>query len=62
MFLNLAIMVRYMGGACAVIYSTYCGYRLGEQYGQIGVEYIVGGVLLGRGILPHVRQSNWRNA
>ena len=34
----------------------------GAQCGQIGVAYIVGGVLVGRGILPHVRHSKRRSA
>jgi hypothetical protein len=40
----------------------YYGYSLGEQWGQMGTEYIVGGVLLGRVILPHVKQRSWRSA
>ena len=55
MFFNLAKMVYCMVGAWVVIYSMYYVYKLGAQYGHIGVEYIVEGVLLGRGILPQVR-------
>ena len=40
----------------------YWGYNVGEQCGQIGVVYIVWGVLGGRFILPQVRHSNWRSA
>ena len=40
----------------------YCGYSVGEQWGHMGTEYIVGGVLVGRLILPHVKQSSWRSA
>ena len=40
----------------------YYGYSLGEQWGHMGTEYIVGGVLVGRLILPHVKQSSWRSA
>ena len=51
-----------MEGAWSVISVMYYGYSLGEQWGQMGTEYIVGGVLLGRVILPHVKQSSWRSA
>ena len=40
----------------------YCVNISGAQYGQSGVVYIVGGVLVGRGILPHVRKSSRRSA
>lgn len=51
-----------MVGACRVVYAMYWGYNVGAQCGQMGVEYIVCGVLGGRSILPHVRHSNWRSA
>ena len=62
MFLSLARMVCYLVGACVVACSMYCVNTSGAQYGQSGVVYIVGGVLVGRGILPHVRQSSRRSA
>jgi hypothetical protein len=35
---------------------------MGAHCGQIGVEYMVCGVLGGRSSLPHVRHSNWFSA
>jgi hypothetical protein len=49
-------------GACSVVYEMYWGYRRGAHCGQIGVEYMVCGVLGGRSSLPHVRHSNWFSA
>jgi hypothetical protein len=61
-FFSLARIACCVEGAWSVVSVIYCGYSVGEQWGHIGTEYIVGGVLVGRLILPHVKQSSWRSA